>query len=184
MMAAGVDARIARTRAALTGALLALAGEKDFAEITIGEIAERAEVGYATFFRHFRSKEALLADAADALIDELLGVMLPALLQDDTRAAAISLCRFVDARRSICRSLLAGGAEANIRRDVVARAEARAVALDMPRPPGLPKEVLIGHSVTATVGLLAWWLDRGEGLTPEAMGEVIDRLVLRPVRSG
>jgi AcrR family transcriptional regulator len=41
-MAARVDARIVRSRAALTAALLALAGEKDFAEITVGEIAERA----------------------------------------------------------------------------------------------------------------------------------------------
>lgn len=183
-MSGSVDARVVRTRAALTGALLALTGERDFADLTIGEIAERAGVGYATFFRHFRSKEALLAEAADALLDELLEVMLPALLEDDTRAASITLCRFADARRSICRALLAGGAEANVRRDVVARAIARSAALDLPRPAGLPPELLISHGVTAAIGLLAWWLDNGEGLDAAAMGEVIDRLVMRPVRLG
>jgi AcrR family transcriptional regulator len=181
-MAAGVDARIARTRAALIRALLDLAQDKDFADITIRETAERAGVGYATFFRHYPGKEALLADAAAALIDELVGVMAPALSQDDTLAASVALCRFADERRSICRPLLGDGAAPNVRRDVVARATARAA--DQPRPSDLPRELVIGHTVTAIIGLLAWWLERGGALDPEAMGEIIDRLVMRPVRSG
>ena len=183
-MAAGIDPRVARSRAALTAALLALAEEKDFAEITIGDIAERAAVGYATFFRHFRSKDALLAATADTLIDELLAVLLPSLQQDDTRGASIALCRFVETHRSICRPLLAGGAEANVRRDMAARAVARSAELDHPRAPGIPRELLVSHATTAALGLLAWWLERGEAFDAEAMGEIIDRLVMRPVQAG
>jgi AcrR family transcriptional regulator len=96
------DARITKTRAALSEAVLALAGEKNFNDLTIAEIAERAGIGYATFFRHYPDKEALLADVADVLIDELIGQMMPALLAEDTLSASIELCRFVQKRHTIC----------------------------------------------------------------------------------
>jgi len=176
------DARTVKTRAALAGAMLALAGEKDFADLTIGEIAQRAGIGYATFFRHYRDKEALLAAVADTLMDELLAMMAPALLQEDTRTASIALCRFVDARRPICRALLAGGAEANVRQHLVERAVRLAMTLDLPQPGPLPADLLIIHAVTATLGLLGWWLEHDGGLDAVAMGAAIDRLVMGPVR--
>ena len=77
------DPRIGRTRAALSRALLALVEEKSFAELSVGDIVTRAGIGYATFFRHYPGKDALLLDVADALTDELLALMLPALLQED-----------------------------------------------------------------------------------------------------
>jgi AcrR family transcriptional regulator len=176
------DARIVKTRAALAQAMLALAAEKDFADVTIGEIARRAGIGYATFFRHYRDKEMLLAAVADRLMDELLAMMAPALLQEDTRTASVALCRFVDARRPICRALLAGGAEANVRRHLVERAVALAKDLALPQTGQLPADLLIVHAVGATLGLLAWWLEH-EGLDPVAMGAAIDRLVMAPVRA-
>jgi AcrR family transcriptional regulator len=178
------DARILKTRAALAEAVLALAVEKDFGKATIVDIVERAGVSYPTFFRHYRDKAALLVDVADTLMNDLLAVMMPALLLDDTLAASVTLCRFVDARRAFCGALLAGDAEDDIRRHLVERATRLAQATDLNRAGGLPKDLLITHSVTATLGLLAWWLDQGADLDARAMGEVIDRLVMRPIRAG
>src|SRR5690606_24280240 len=96
------DQRIVRTRAALAQAVIAIAAERDFGEVTIAEIAERAGIGYATFFRHYRDKEELLADVADSLVSELLLVIVPTLMVDDTARASRELCAFVDARRPIC----------------------------------------------------------------------------------
>jgi AcrR family transcriptional regulator len=175
------DARITKTRAALAEAVLALAGEKDFAELTISEIAQRADIGYATFFRHYPDKEALLADVADALMNELIGVMMPALLAEDTLEASIALCSFVDSRRTICRALIAGGAEANIRRELIQRAAIRAQAIELPAPDSLPADLVTLHAVTATIGLLAWWLDH-PGFDARAMGAIVNKLVMTPVR--
>jgi AcrR family transcriptional regulator len=175
------DARITKTLAALAEAVLALAGEKDFADLTIAEIAQRAGIGYATFFRHYPDKEALLADVADTLMNEIIGLMMPALLAEDTLEASIALCHYVESRRTICRALIAGGAEANIRRELIQRATTRARAIELPAPDQLPADLMILHAVTATIGLLGWWLDHG-GFTAREMGAIVNRLVMTPVR--
>lgn len=158
--------------------MLSLVAEKAFADLSVGEIVARAGVGYATFFRHYPDKDALLADVADALMDDLLVQMMPALLQDETLAASVALCRFVAERRAVCRALLAGGAEASVR----ARALARAAAVALPPVAGLPPDLAIGHAVGATLGLLGWWLDHEAAFDAEGMGAIIDRLVMAPIR--
>ncbi len=175
------DPRVAKTRAALGEAVLALAAEKPFADITITEIAERAGVGYASFFRHYRDKDALLAAVADTMVDDLLAIIMPAFLEEDTNAASIAICRYVDEHRPITRALLAGGAETNVRRHIIARAIERADLRTIAQP-GVPFELVITHCVAATLNLLTWWLEQGQGIPAETMGGVMNRLVLAPVR--
>jgi AcrR family transcriptional regulator len=62
-----LDARVVRTRQALRQAMTELAEDRPLEAITVRAIAARAGVGYATFFRHYADKEALLADVADLL---------------------------------------------------------------------------------------------------------------------
>jgi AcrR family transcriptional regulator len=179
---------VAKTRAALAEAVLALASEKPFGEVTITEIAERAGVGYASFFRHYKDKDALLADVADTVVDDLLPAMMPAMMDEDTLTASIAMCRFVDENRLVTRALLAGGAETMVRRRIVIRAiersRDRAAINPVDRPPiAIPDELVITHCVAATLGLLSWWLEQGSAISCEAMGQVVDRLVLAPVRA-
>jgi AcrR family transcriptional regulator len=182
------DPRETKTRAALAQAVLALTSEKPFADVTITEIAERAGVGYASFFRHYKDKDALLTAVADKMIEDLVGIIMPAMLVEDTRAASISICAYVETHRSITTALLAGGAETMVRHHIVARAlEYSRLQTDLRPsnvpPMSIPPELVLTHCVAATLGLLAWWLEQGGGLTAEAMGDVVNRLVMAPVRA-
>src|SRR5437588_10350962 len=59
----GSDPRVKRTRRLLMQAFTELAAEKDIRAITVQDIAGRATLNRATFYAHFRDKDALL-DAA------------------------------------------------------------------------------------------------------------------------
>src|SRR5258707_15719817 len=65
------DRRIRRTRRLLRDGLLALVLEKGYDQITVQDILERADVGRATFYAHFRDKDDLLVSGADDLRESL-----------------------------------------------------------------------------------------------------------------
>jgi AcrR family transcriptional regulator len=73
------DARILRSRAAMRRALLELLQEMPIEAITGARIADRAGIGYATYFRHYADVRALLGDTVAAMTDELALGMMPAL---------------------------------------------------------------------------------------------------------
>lgn len=62
------DRRVLRTRDALGDALVALMHEKNFDEITVQNVLDRAGVGRSTFYVHYRDKDDLfLSDIEDFL---------------------------------------------------------------------------------------------------------------------
>ena len=75
------DRRVRRTQKSLGDALIARALEKDFDEITIQEITDRADVGYRTFFRHYADKDELLNNVLSVVKLEMRELMSPPPLQ-------------------------------------------------------------------------------------------------------
>src|ERR1043165_10230867 len=106
-MSIALDARVVRTREGLRQSRVALAAECPLDAITVRAIAARAGIGYATFFRHYTDKEALLADVADQLTVAFLAQVRPLLLEKDRRGAARSLCAVVEADPASPQALVA-----------------------------------------------------------------------------
>jgi AcrR family transcriptional regulator len=69
------DLRVRRTQKLLREALIALIEEQSFDAITVGEIAERAMVSRAAFYRYYQDKydlvEKIFEEAMDTLIREM-----------------------------------------------------------------------------------------------------------------
>ncbi len=168
-----------RTRAALLNTLLVLLTEKPFEQITVREIAKTAAIGYATFFRHYPDKEALLNDLAADQITALLGLALPILFASNSRAASTALCTYVAEHRKLWTALLTGGAVGTMRAEFVR--QARAIAAGTPNPDTwLPGDLKVVYAVGGTIDLLAWWLRDSPGLSIERIAEILDRLVIAP----
>lgn len=71
-----LDKRSKRTRAWLLEALLELIKKKDYSEISITELTEKADVARQTFYRNYSSMDDILLSRVDELLDEYLKLVL------------------------------------------------------------------------------------------------------------
>lgn len=65
------DPRSHRSRVALGNALVALMLERNFDDISVQQVLDRAKVGRATFYAHFRNKHDLLLSDAERFLEML-----------------------------------------------------------------------------------------------------------------
>jgi AcrR family transcriptional regulator len=172
-----------RTRQALRQAMTELAEDRPLDAITGRAIAARAGVGYATFFRHYADKEALLSDVADVLTKAFLDQVLPLLRQKDRVGAARSLCAFVEEHLAIYKALIAGGAGETVRAGMLRQAVETVGGAGISAGPSLLDDLVLFHTVSASLNLLAWWLRNLDRVDAETMAQVIERTVLTPVSS-
>lgn len=67
-----MDRRQRKTREAIFTAFTSLLETKSYNRITVGEIIEAADVGRATFYAHFETKDFLLKELCEELFDHIL----------------------------------------------------------------------------------------------------------------
>lgn len=70
-----MDRRQRKSREAIFNALIELISIKDFNKITVGEIIEKADVGRATFYAHFETKDFLLKEMCEELFCHIFDTM-------------------------------------------------------------------------------------------------------------
>lgn len=173
------DARQVRSRMALCGALLDLLQETSFDQITIREISARAGTGYATFFRHYPTKEALLGDIAAEEICTLMTKTASMMSGPHRFGAILDLCNYVDAHRKLWSALLTGGAAAMVREEMMRQAGSLGDVRQCPE--WLPPELARRVGVSSAIDVLVWWLEQKQRYSPDQVAIILDRLVIGPI---
>jgi len=69
-----MDRRQRKTREAIFKAFTELLAKKDFNQITVGEIIDAADVGRATFYSHFETKDFLLKEFCEELFCHIFDI--------------------------------------------------------------------------------------------------------------
>lgn len=175
------DRRVRRTQEHLARALIALTLEQGYAAVTIRDITERAGVGYATFFRHYHDKDALLHDVLDVALDELGRLLPPALSAAEQFTVGVLLFRYVQAHSEMVRVLL--GSHAVLQR-LIGLVTRQIVDAHPPRAESrVPGEIAAYHIATATLALITWWLDHDQPYPPEQMGRIYADLITQPTHA-
>jgi AcrR family transcriptional regulator len=176
------DRRVKRTHKLLQDALVGLTLEKGYDAVTIREITDRADVGYATFFRHYPDKEALLADVVEAMKDEFQTLLAPYSLVDDPEKTGTLLFEYVQENCDLCRVLLDSTDTISLLKPVqeIGRNEST-LMVSVPASETVPLEVAVSHLMSSLVMLIRWWLDHDMPYSPERMGQIAAELIIRPV---
>lgn len=178
------DRRVQRTRRNLQAALLALVAERGYEAVTVQDIAERADVGRATFYLHYTDKEQLMLDCVDQVLEELtdhFAVQSTDDFLDAGRVLGQRAFEHAQANRTVYQALLGRQVGAQL----VTRMQDRVAQIIMEQlravvGPRLGQELyapLAHHTAGALLALLSWWLSNDLPHTPAFMAELHQRLV-------
>ncbi len=178
------DLRVQRTRRRLGRAMIELTLERGYDAVTIRDLTDRADIGYATFFRHYPDKEALLRDLLEEVLDGLMERLEPVSADDDPARTGATVFRHAKAHAPLYRVLLASQRSV----DLLARAlEVGVQAIDhsfTDRPDSVvPLEIAAQHIIRSFMALIEWWLTHDMPYSPEEMGRIYRALIMDPTRA-
>jgi AcrR family transcriptional regulator len=179
---ATIDRRIRRTRRLLGQAMLALVQEQNLDAITIRDITERADIGYATFFRHYDSKEELLAEQLERIVrelEELSGER----TADYFQREGLLFFEHIQENELLYRALLNGHVDVQVIRRL-RDALVRVIKPHMEQhvqeaQPRVPLAIAINHVAAAALELATWWLENDMPYEPLEMGRYYERLIIQ-----
>ena len=202
------DLRVRRTQIVLREALIDLIEEKGFDAVTVGDIAERAMVNRATFYRHYQDKYALVTGIFEEAVNQIfreigpLPENLEGLLSSESEFDAKAVQSYIDSQVAawsaffehiarhvrLYRAMLGkrGSSWFAVQmRDYFAqaiRSRARTLSASGLRttndPNAAPAEFVIISLAHWFVGMLAWWIENGMASSPQQMSIWIARFAM------
>ena len=193
-----MDRRVQRTRKALRSALLELIKEKGYDSISVEEITQRANLGRATFYLHYKDKEDLLVDEFNEIVNERartisdipFSAWLPALENPDqtteNKPAPPLLMAFqhvanhADLYRILLKNEKSDRTLERIRKIISQAITAfmqKKLEIDpIPILSEVPIDLLAAYFSGALLSCVDWWFEQELSYTPEEMTRMFQRL--------
>ncbi|MEA3326128.1 MAG: TetR/AcrR family transcriptional regulator [Chloroflexota bacterium] len=181
-MARRLDRRVQRTRKLLRDALLSLILEEGFDAISIQDITEKANLGRATFYLHYKDKEELLSDLMNQLIVEFLN-QVPQIAEgkwwmDDTKAIT-KLFDFAAEHYDLYRILLIGKGGISASRQLqssIAEQIQASIQQEIEEGDGklaAPMTFIANHFAGSLLSTIYWWLESDLPYSSEELAAMV-----------
>ncbi len=171
-----MDRRQQKTKTAILDAFAVLLSEKSYNKISVQEIIDRANVGRATFYSHYETKDYLLKELCEDLFDHIL----KSAMGHSAENSHFSNCsapdsvflhlllhlqkndnHILDLLSSQNNDIFARYFKENLKELVLAQG----LAAGLP----LPKDYLVNHISSAFVETVNWWLSQNKQVSPEVV---------------
>jgi AcrR family transcriptional regulator len=181
----GQDRRVRKTRKALRDALVELILEKGYAAVTVGDIADRADVGRTTFYAHFTDKDDLLLSGFAQMHEAPL---MASAEKGIARLAALArdMVTHADQERRLYRAVFgyrgAGPLQARMAGELASFLEDELGRAYLGAP-SAKVTMAARMATTAFLGLIAWWLDGDEPLTGESICQAFEAFAIPALTS-
>jgi len=168
----------------LQDALIALILEKDYDQITVQDIIDRANVGRSTFYAHYLDKDDLMESSTEKLRGEL-GQHFVSIRKENAQNAmmpSLALFQHMQQQYYLYKAMVGGrGIEIvtrAIRKDLNAHARSHFEAVERTgKRLAVPIDILTTFLAESLQALLTWWLDNGMPYSPERMNEMYVQLM-------
>jgi AcrR family transcriptional regulator len=187
-----LDRRIQKTRHLLQNALAELVEEKEYNDITIQEILDRANVGRSTFYTHFEHKDQLLRSLLTGLKEmfEEGGKQSAAgdkSLADNGALLPLRALQFVEQNHRLFKALLGQhghGPRNNPFYDYLFGATREHFRLMIGREKSDTRgiEVATHYYTSAAMGVLEWWVDSDMVCSAEEAFQTLNQLTLHGLK--
>jgi len=181
------DLRVRRTRKLLMQAMIELTIEQGFAAITVQDIADRAMINRATFYRHYLDKYDLLDKYMDVVYE--LTASQEALSSPQTQGTnssnptlgLVSMFEHVQQHADFYRVMLGAKGDPAFVQRIRQYSELRLRSL-LPgdratlQPSSPPLDLCLSYLSHAGIGVLDWWLKAGQSHPPEQVAAWLNQL--------
>ena len=162
-----MDRRQKKTRDAIHAAFTALLSQKSYAEISVQDIIDRANVGRTTFYAHFETKDYLLRELCENLFLHVIGSShsddgVQCSLNDDSvflhllRHIAQNDEGILDLLSSENNEIFLRYFKGNLK-NLIASEHAGITSNKVT----LPTDYLLNHVASSFVETVDWWISRG-----------------------
>ncbi len=176
-----MDRRQRKTREAIFCAFTQLLSRKDYEHITVAEIIDSADIGRATFYAHFETKDFLLK----ALCEELFCHIFDAVCEENTHrhifacdapdSVFLHLFQHLQKNDNHILELLASKNNTLFLRyfkdNLMNLVERQMPLFESKKWEQLPESYRINHIASTFVETIRWWLEHGKKETPETITE-------------
>jgi AcrR family transcriptional regulator len=175
-----MDRRQRKTRQAIFAALTELLSKKDFAQITVGEIIEQADIGRATFYAHFETKDYLLKELCEELFCHLFDAMeghSHSHIFDCEAPESVFLHLFQHLQRNDNNILQLLSGQNNslflscFKTNLLKLIQSQLPLFAARKSETLPESFWLDHIASTFVATLRWWIENGMSQSPETITE-------------
>ena len=176
-----MDRRQRKTRKAIIDAFISLLSKKDFEHITVGEIIECADIGRATFYSHFETKDFLLKELCEELfchiVDAVSGNRGHEHIFECDAPDSVFLHLFRHLQNNdnnILQLLSCKNNELFLRyfkTNLLKLVESQLPCFASAKSNQLPESFWVNHITSTFVETVKWWIDNGKKESPETITE-------------
>jgi AcrR family transcriptional regulator len=180
-------------QAALVEALVGLCAAKEYASITVADIARKAGLNRSTFYLYFEDKDDLVERGFELFLSSLSERFKERPMgmgeEDWLIARLVGLFELVDERRAFFMALFSGMGMAPLYSRATAflekfLLELRVSALGHAAGPHVPPEPVLARAILSTLlGLISYWLDNPRAASAADMAAYYLRFALGGIRA-
>ena len=181
----GSDRRVTKTRRAIRRAFAKLSAEKNVNDITILELARKADINRKTFYNHYAGIYAVVEEIEDEICSELDGLLKETDLKgmlEDPEAVFSQLTQVVNQNMDLYGSLIIDNDRLITKMGRMLEERSRASLVESFGIDAATADLLLGYVLSGILHVFRTWYLGGRVQSPEEISRLVSTLSQRGIQ--